>query len=81
MTPDMDPCRSQRQGVPAGQVDVDNAGLQQLPVQVGAGRQEPALVMGQAVPDKEHVVFLTGLSKCLSQLCLLVFDGRQDERR
>lgn len=50
-------------------------------MQVSAGCQEPALVMGQAVPHKEHVVFLTGLSKRLSQLGLLVFDGGQDERR
>lgn len=41
---------------PVGHVDADDAGLQQLSVQVSAGGQEPALVMGQAVAHKQHVV-------------------------
>jgi len=30
---------------PVGNINVDNAGLQELPLLVGAGHQDPALVM------------------------------------
>lgn len=66
---------------PVGHVDADDAGLQQLSVQVSAGGQEPALVVGQAVAHKQHVVLLRGLSERLPQLRLLVLGWRQDEGR
>lgn len=36
--------------------------------------------MRQAVAHKQHIVLLRGLAERLPQLCLLVLDGRQDER-
>ena len=66
---------------PVGHIDADDAGLQQLSVQVGAGGQEPALVVGQAVAHKQHVVLLRGLPERLPQLSLLVLGGCQDEGR
>lgn len=68
-------------GTPVGDVDADDAGLQQLPVLVGAGRQQPALVVRQAVAHEQDVVLLRRLAERLAELRLLVLDGRQDERR
>lgn len=48
---------------------------------VGAGRQQPALVVRQAVAHEQDVVLLRRLAERLAELRLLVFDGRQDERR
>lgn len=47
---------------------------------VGAGRQQPALVMRQAVAYKKHIVLLRRLAERLPELSLLVFDWSQDER-
>lgn len=64
---------------PVWYVNADDAGLQQLSILVSAGGQEPPLVMGQAVGHKKHVVFLSSLSKSLTQLCLLVLHWCQHE--
>lgn len=50
-------------------------------MEVSAGSQKPALVVRQTVAHKEHIVFLARFTKCLSQLCLLVFDWGQYKRR
>lgn len=44
--------------LPVGHIYVDDAGLQEFPIQVSACSQEPALVVGQTVSYKQHVVFL-----------------------
>lgn len=58
--------------LPVGYVYVDDAGLQEFPIQVSAGSQEPALVVGQTVSYKQHVVFLRCFPKCFPELRLLV---------
>lgn len=72
--------QSRSSDAPVGDVDADDAGLQQLSVLVGAGRQQPALVVRQAVAHKQDVVLLRRLAERLAELRLLVLDGRQDER-
>lgn len=64
---------------PVGYVNTDDAGLQQLAVLVGAGRQQPALVVRQTVADKQDVVLLGGLAERLAELGLLVFHRSQNE--
>lgn len=44
--------------LPVGYIYVDDAGLQEFPIQVSARSQDPALVVGQTVSHKQHVVFL-----------------------
>lgn len=50
-------------------------------MEVSAGSQEPALVMGQTIAHKEDIVFLACLTEGLSQLRLLVFNWGQYEGR
>lgn len=64
---------------PVGYINTDDAGLQQFSVLVGAGCQQPALVVGQTVAHKEDVVLLGGLAERLPELCLLVFHRSQNE--
>lgn len=59
--------------LPVGDINTDDAGLQQFSVLVGAGGQQPALVVGQAVADKQDVVLLRGLAERFPELRLLVF--------
>lgn len=66
---------------PVGHVDVDDAGLKQLPLLVGAGHQNPALVVRQAVAHEEHVVAGSRLARGLPQVRLLGARGTQDEGR
>lgn len=42
---------------PVWDVNVDDAGFQELPLLVSTGHQEPPLVVGQAVTHEEHVAF------------------------
>ena len=74
-------CLSTRALVPVGDIDTDDAGLQQLSVLVGAGGQQPALVVGQTVADKQDVVLLGCLAERLPELRLLIFHGSQNEGR
>lgn len=67
--------------LPVGNIYIDDAGLQEFPIQVGARSKDPALVVGQTVSHKQHVVFLRCLTKCLPKLRLLVLHRCQDERR
>ncbi len=66
---------------PVGYINTNDAGLQQFPVLVGAGGQQPALVMGQTVANKQDVVLLGRLTKRLPELRLLIFHGSQNEGR
>lgn len=50
-------------------------------MQVGAGGQEPALIVRQTIANKQHVVLLTGFSKGLPQLSLFIFNGCQNKWR
>lgn len=58
---------------PVGYIYVYDAGFQKFPIQVSARCQEPALVVGQTVANKQHIVFLRRLAKCLPKFRLLVF--------
>lgn len=66
---------------PVGHVDANDAGLQQFSVLVCAGCQQPALVVGQTVANKQDVVFLGRFAKSLTEFRLLVFHRSQDEGR
>lgn len=66
---------------PVGHIDVYDAGFQEFSVQIGAGSQDPALVMRQTVSNKQNVVFLGRLPKSLPKFSLLVFNRCQNERR
>lgn len=48
---------------------------------VSAGRQQPALVVGQTVADKQDIVLLGSFAKGLAELCLLVFHRGQNKWR
>lgn len=78
---EMDRQRQTEVAVPVWHVDVDDAGLQQIPVQVCAGNKQPALVVGQAVPHQENTVALGSLPCCLPHLQLPVPHGSQHEGR
>lgn len=67
--------------LPVGDIYVDDAGLQEFPVQVSACGQKPPLVVGQTVRHKQHIVLLRCLTEGLPELRLLVLDRCQDERR
>lgn len=67
--------------LPVGNINVDDAGLKEFPIQVSACSQEPSLVMGKTVSDKQHIVFLRCFAKCLPELRLLVLHWCQDEWR
>lgn len=67
--------------VPVGHINTNDAGLQQFPVLIGAGGQQPALVVGQAVADKQDIVLLGCLTKRLPELSLFVFHWSQNEGR
>lgn len=67
--------------VPVWYVDANDAGLQQFSVLVGAGGQQVALVVRQAVANKQDVVLLRRLAKRLAEFGLLVFNWSQDEGR
>ncbi len=67
--------------VPVGNINTNDAGLQQFSVLVGAGGQQPALVVGQTVAHKQDVVLLGGLPERLPELRLLVFHRSQNEGR
>lgn len=66
---------------PVGYIDTDDAGLQYFSMLVGAGGQQPALVVGQTVANKQDVVLLGCFAKRLPELCLLVFHWSQNEGR
>lgn len=66
--------------LPVGNIDVDDASLQEFPIQVSACSQDPALVVRQTVSNKQHVVFLRRLPKCLPELRLLVLYWCENER-
>lgn len=67
--------------LPVWDIDTNDARLQQLSMLVSAGGQQPALVMGQTVANKQDVVLLRRLSKRLPELGLLVFHWSQNEGR
>uniref|UniRef100_A0A3Q2TJX8 Uncharacterized protein n=1 Tax=Fundulus heteroclitus TaxID=8078 RepID=A0A3Q2TJX8_FUNHE len=67
--------------LPIGDIHVNNTGLQELPLLVCTGHQDPALVMGQAVSYKEHVVFGRDLRPYLSRLWVLWTGRPEYERR
>lgn len=67
--------------LPVGYINTNDASLQQFSMLVSAGGQQPALVMGQAVANKQDVVLLGSLAKRLSKLRLLIFYWSQNEGR
>lgn len=67
--------------LPVWDIDANDARLQQFSVLVSAGGQQPALVMGQTVANKQDVVLLRRLAKRLPKLGLLVFYRSQNEGR
>lgn len=67
--------------IPVRDINVDNAGFQELPLLVSAGHQDPALVMWQAVPNKEHIIFGGQLCPYLSLFRLFVTGRAKDEGR
>lgn len=68
-----------RADVPVWHVYVDDGGLQELPLLVSAGHQDPALVVGEAVTHKQHVVLGGDLCPDLTGFWQLGTVWTQDE--
>lgn len=64
---------------PVWDVNVDDAGFQELPLLVSTGHKEPPLVVRQAVSHEEHVVFGGNFCPDLPLLWLLGTGRTEDE--
>lgn len=64
---------------PVWDVNVDDAGFQELPLLVSTGHKEPPLVVRQAVSHEEHVVFGRNFCPDLSLLWLFGTGRTEDE--
>lgn len=64
---------------PVWDVNVDDAGFQELPLLVGAGHKQPPLVVRQAVSHEKHVVFRRKFCPDLPLFWLFGTGGTEDE--